>query len=85
MSLILIQNATAVATQNDARTEWKNASILVRNQRIEWVGPDAELPAAWRDEALSQGEVLDARGHLVVPGFVNTHHHMYQTLTRVLP
>lgn len=85
MSLILIQNATAVATQNDARTEWRDASVLVRQGRIEWVGPDAELPATLREEAASQGEVLDARGHLVVPGFVNTHHHMYQTLTRVLP
>ena len=68
MSLILIQNATAVATQNDARTEWRDASVLVRQGRIEWVGPDAELPATLREEAASQGEVLDARGHLVVPG-----------------
>ena len=30
-------------------------------------------------------EVIDARGHMVMPGMVNTHHHMYQSLTRAIP
>ncbi|KMZ12017.1 Guanine deaminase Hydroxydechloroatrazine ethylaminohydrolase [Candidatus Burkholderia humilis] len=30
-------------------------------------------------------EVLDMRRHLVIPGLVNTHHHMYQSLTRAVP
>jgi 8-oxoguanine deaminase len=41
-------------------------------------GATAELPQ-------TADEVLDLRGHLVIPGLVNTHHHMYQSLTRALP
>jgi cytosine/adenosine deaminase-related metal-dependent hydrolase len=42
------------------------------------VGATAELPQ-------QADEVIDASGQIVIPGLVNTHHHMYQTLTRVLP
>jgi 8-oxoguanine deaminase len=45
---------------------------------IQRVGPTGELP----DTA---DEVLDLSGHVVLPGFVNTHHHLYQTLTRAVP
>ena len=82
MSTLLIHNATCVATFDDTRTELKDASVLVRGHRIEWMGAAADLPPALRDEA---DEVIDARGHLVVPGLVNTHHHMYQSLTRAVP
>jgi cytosine/adenosine deaminase-related metal-dependent hydrolase len=51
---------------------------FIRDQRIEAIGPTAELPA-------TADEVIDARGHLVLPGLVNTHHHMYQSLTRAIP
>ena len=45
---------------------------------IEKVGPSAEMPE-------TADEVLDLRGHVVLPGLINTHHHFYQTLTRVIP
>jgi cytosine/adenosine deaminase-related metal-dependent hydrolase len=83
---LLIHNATCIATFDHADPaqgrELKDASLFVRGNRIEWIGPAAELPPALRDEA---SEVIDARGHLVVPGLVNTHHHMYQSLTRAIP
>jgi 8-oxoguanine deaminase len=60
----------------------KDASIFVRGNLIEWIGADAELPPALHDEAQ---DVIDARGHLVTPGLVNTHHHMIQSLTRAIP
>src|SRR5918998_923964 len=41
-------------------------------------GPTAELP-------VTADEVIDARGMVVLPGLVNTHHHFYQTLTRAVP
>ncbi len=58
--------------------ELRNASIYIRGNRIEAIGPGDALP---RDA----DEVIDARGHLVMPGLVNTHHHMYQSLTRAIP
>ncbi|HUK65410.1 MAG TPA: 8-oxoguanine deaminase [Anaeromyxobacteraceae bacterium] len=75
---LLIHNATRVATFDDERRELEDASIWVRGNRIEAIGPASELPH-------QADEVIDARNHLVVPGFVNTHHHMYQSLTRALP
>lgn len=83
---LLIHNATCIATfdhiEPDQGRELKDASLFVRGHRIEWMGPAAELPPALRAEA---DEVIDARGHLVTPGLVNTHHHMYQSLTRAIP
>ncbi len=75
---LLIRHARHIATLDDARTEWRDASILVRGNRIEAIGPAADLP----DTA---DEVIDASQHLVVPGLVNTHHHMFQSLTRAIP
>ena len=83
---LLIQNATCIATFNDADlasgTELADASLFVRGNVIEWIGPAAELPTALHDEA---SEVIEASGHLVTPGLVNTHHHMVQSLTRAIP
>jgi len=75
---LLIRGATCVATMDDAGRELADASVLIRGNRIQAVGPAASLPTG-------ADEVVDARGHLVVPGLVNTHHHMYQSLTRAVP
>jgi 8-oxoguanine deaminase len=86
MSSLLIENATCIATLDDTDPangrELTDASLFVRDNQIEWLGPASELPPALRSEAT---EVIDARGHLVTPGLVNTHHHMYQSLTRAIP
>ena len=75
---LLIRDAELVATMDDGRRELRRASVLVRGCAIEAVGPAAELPR-------EADRVIDARGHVVVPGLVNTHHHMYQSLTRAVP
>ena len=75
---LLIRDATCIATLDDARTELRDASVFIRGHRIEAIGPAADLPPSADDE-------IDARGHLVVPGLVNTHHHMFQSLTRAIP
>lgn len=75
---LLIRQADCIATLDEGRREVRNGSVLVRGGRIEAVGPAGDLP----DTA---DRVIDARGHLVVPGLVNTHHHMYQSLTRAIP
>jgi 8-oxoguanine deaminase len=78
MPTLLIRNARCVATFDDARRELADASVFIRDHLIEAIGPAAELPQ-------TADEVIDARGHLVMPGLVNTHHHMYQSLTRAIP
>ncbi len=86
MTSLLIQNATCIATFDHTDPaqgrELKDASLFVRGNLIEWIGPHPDLPPALRDEATG---VIDARGHLVTPGLVNTHHHMFQSLTRAIP
>ncbi len=81
MPTALIRHIHTLSTQNDAAQEWRDAAVHVRDGLIDWVGPDAELPAALH----SADEVIDGRQLVVVPGLVNTHHHMYQSLTRAIP
>ena len=79
---MLIYNARCIATLDDARRELADASIFIRNNLIEHIGPTADLPP---DCVAVADEVIDARHHLVTPGLVNTHHHMFQSLTRASP
>ncbi|MCT2398963.1 8-oxoguanine deaminase [Novosphingobium mangrovi (ex Huang et al. 2023)] len=81
MGLTLVRNADCLVTMDDARSEIAGAAIAFRDGVIAAVGMDAEL-AHFADEA---DDVIDARGCVVTPGLVNTHHHLFQTLTRALP
>jgi 8-oxoguanine deaminase len=78
MSTFLIKNATILATMDDHQREIPRGGLFIRDGFIEEVGPTHKLPA-------QADQVLDLSGHLVLPGLVNTHHHFYQTLTRVVP
>ncbi len=79
MPTLLIKNIHTLVTMNDSRQEIRHGALLVRDNVIEQVGTTQELPA-------TADEVLDLQGrYLVLPGLVNTHHHFYQTLTRVIP
>lgn len=75
---LLVKNADMVVTMDAARREIRNGGLFVSDHRIVAVGPTADLPQ-------TADEVLDLDGHIVIPGLVNTHHHMFQTLTRALP
>ncbi|RFO97682.1 8-oxoguanine deaminase [Rhodoferax lacus] len=81
MATLLIHNAHTIATQDNARSELRDASIYIRDNTIAYIGSSEDLPA----QALQADQVIDARQHLVTPGLVNTHHHMYQSLTRAIP
>ena len=72
---LLIQNADHLLTMNDAREELRGADVLIRDGVIQAVGHALE----------HEGDVLNAKGCVVTPGLVNTHHHLYQTLTRAVP
>ncbi|MBI4870006.1 MAG: 8-oxoguanine deaminase [Candidatus Riflebacteria bacterium] len=73
---ILIKNALLVATMDDARTTVPGGDVHLEGNRVVAVGRDLQVHADL---------VLDARDCVVLPGFVNCHHHMYQTLTRAIP
>ena len=77
MSTLLVRNAQLLVTMDAQRREIPDGAVFVRDHVIEAVGPSHELPQ-------TADVVVDARGQLVMPGLVNTHHHMYQTLTRVI-
>jgi cytosine/adenosine deaminase-related metal-dependent hydrolase len=77
MSTILIRKARLLVTMDDARREIADGGVFVRDGVIAAVGGAADLPA-------TAEEVIDATDQLVMPGLVNTHHHFYQTLTRVV-
>ena len=78
MPTLLIRNAELLATFDDQARELRNASVFIRDHRIEAIGAADELPQ-------QADEVIDASHHLVLPGLINTHHHMYQSLTRAIP
>ncbi|WP_170422888.1 8-oxoguanine deaminase [Ruegeria arenilitoris] len=75
MTEIIIKNADTILTMDDARQELSGADILIREGQIAQIGHDLQ----------TAGEVHDASGCVVTPGLVNTHHHLYQTLTRAVP
>lgn len=77
MSSLLVKNALVV-TMDDHQREIPDGGFFVRDGFIEQVGPTSDLPH-------TADETLDLRGHLILPGLINTHHHFYQTLTRAVP
>ena len=75
MGALLVQNADMIATMDDTRRELAGSTMLVRDDKV--VGFDlAPEP---------QTEVVDATGCVVTPGLINTHHHLFQSLTRAVP
>ena len=75
----LIHGARLVLTMDDARTRIPDGAVLIEDDRIERIGSSAELGRAPADRR------VDARGRVVLPGLVNTHHHLPQVLTRNIP
>ena len=78
MPTMLVKNAEVLVTMDEDRREIPGGGIFIRDNLIEAVGPTAELPT-------EADVVLDMDGQIVLPGFVNTHHHLDQTLTRAIP
>jgi 8-oxoguanine deaminase len=78
MATLLAKNADVLVTMDSARRELRNAGLYAVDGIIRMVGPTEELP-------IGADTVLDLSGQIVLPGFINTHHHLNQTLTRNLP
>lgn len=77
MSTLLVKHADLLITMDRQRRQIADGAIFVRDQAIVQIGATHELPAA-------ADTVLDARGLVILPGLVNTHHHLYQSLTRCI-
>ena len=77
MTTLLVKNIDVLATMDAARREIPDGAILVEDNVIQRVGTTAELTA---DPALKPDRTIDARGTVVIPGLINTHHHLYQNL-----
>ncbi|MEJ6477066.1 MAG: 8-oxoguanine deaminase [Octadecabacter sp.] len=76
MTTTLVKNADTIVTMDDTRRELHGADILLRDGVIAQIGVGIDAPEA---------RVVLAKGCVVTPGLVNTHHHLYQTLTRAVP
>ena len=78
MPTLLARNAEIMVTMDGNRRELRGAGLYAEDGVIRYVGLDADLPR-------TADIVLDCGGQILLPGFVNTHHHLNQTLTRNLP
>ncbi len=78
MPTLLIRNAGILATMDDARREIADGAVFVRDGVIEQIGLTADLPKV-------ADAIIDATDQVVLPGLVNTHHHLVQTMTRAVP
>lgn len=75
---LLLRNAEIVVTMDESRREIVQGGVFVEDNRITAVGRSDALP----DTA---DETIDLAGHILLPGLINTHHHMFQSLTRAVP
>jgi cytosine/adenosine deaminase-related metal-dependent hydrolase len=82
MSLVLIDHADVLVTMDEERREIKNGALLIRDNVIEMLGTSTELHQWLQTMGLQVDRQVEASGCVVVPGLVNCHHHLYQTLTR---
>ena len=78
MSTLLVRNTKILVTMDDHQREIPNGGLFIRDGFIEKVGTSEDLPH-------QADEIIDLSNHILLPGLVNTHHHFYQTLTRVVP
>lgn len=77
MKRILIKNPSYIATMNDKMEEWSGGHILIEDNKI--------VSISKQPYTGNYDEEIDATGMVVLPGFINTHHHLFQTLTRNIP
>jgi cytosine/adenosine deaminase-related metal-dependent hydrolase len=80
VSTLLLNPIGSLITMDEALGDRRDAAIVVRDHAIAWVGDASALPTEYAEV----DQRLDLRDHVVLPGLVNTHHHMFQCLTRVM-
>ena len=78
MGTLAIRNAEILVTMDEQRREISGGGMVIKDGMIEAVASSEQLENV-------EDETLDLSGYLVFPGLINTHHHLYQTLTRAVP
>jgi cytosine/adenosine deaminase-related metal-dependent hydrolase len=78
MTTLLLRNIHTLAMMDDARRELRDAWLFIRDGVIEAIGRHSST------QPLTADDIIDCSNRLVMPGLINTHHHMYQTLTRCI-
>lgn len=78
MPTLLVKHAHVLVTMDGDRREIADGALFARDGVIEWIG-------ATRDAMQTADDVIDATDCVLLPGLVNTHHHLFQTLTRAVP
>ena len=73
----IIKNSHTILTMDDTRRELNGHDILLCDGVILQIGENIPVPDG--------AEIVDAQNAVVTPGLVNTHHHLYQSLTRAVP
>lgn len=76
-NLTVIKNADLIISMDDVRRVLNNYDILISDGQIQKVEKNIRLNGLEK--------VIDAAGCLVTPGLVNTHHHLFQSLTKAVP
>ncbi len=77
--MLLLKNCRVIATFDENKRELQGYDILIKKNKIFKISRSIEIGTDF------SGETIDCASHVVVPGFVNTHHHMFQSLTRNVP
>ena len=79
---LLLENAQVLVTMDSNRREITDGAILTDGRQIQCVGTSGEVQQWLLDNRQQADRVIDASGTVILPGLVNCHHHLYQTLTR---
>ena len=79
MKTVLYQNADWIITMDEERRRYRHADLLISGKEIKAIGKNLKDTLG---DTVTIDEVVDASGRVILPGFVNTHHHTWQTLIR---
>lgn len=82
VSFLAIKNAEKLVTMDEHRRELSNGTVLTHDNRIIFVGENNHAEQWLAAQSIEIDKAIDASGTVILPGLINCHHHLYQTLTR---
>jgi cytosine/adenosine deaminase-related metal-dependent hydrolase len=76
---LLIKNARYIVTMDDSNTVYENSDLYIYNGFVKDIGKGLN------DKGYKTDRIIDAKGMIIYPGLVNSHHHLFEVITRNLP